>query len=40
MATGVMTVVMMVSMLRVTWRRVRPVRTAVSPKKYVVILVP
>src|SRR4051812_4822791 len=40
MAIGVMTVVMMVSTLRVTWRRVRPVSTLVSPKKYVVIVVP
>lgn len=40
MATGVMAVVMMVSMLRVTWRRVRPVSAAVSLKKYAVIVVP
>ncbi|MFJ2648805.1 hypothetical protein ACIO1C_18980 [Streptomyces sp. NPDC087420] len=40
MATGVMTVVMTVSMLRVTWRRVRPVRTAVSTKKYAVMSAP
>jgi hypothetical protein len=31
---------MMVSGLRVTWRRDRPVRTAVSPKKCSVIVVP
>ena len=33
-------VVMMVSRLRVMWRRDRPVRTAVSPKKCVVIVAP
>src|SRR6266851_2571192 len=40
MAIGVIAVVMMVSRLRVTWRMVRPVRTAVSPKKCVAIVVP
>ena len=40
MAIGVMTVVMIVSMLRVMWRRDRPVRTAVSERKCVVIGVP
>src|ERR1700689_3013785 len=40
MAIGVIAVVRMVSRLRVTWRMVRPVRTAVSPKKCVVIVVP
>jgi hypothetical protein len=29
-----------VSRLRVTWRMVRPVRTAVSPKKCVAMVVP
>ena len=33
-------VVMMVSGLRVMWRRERPVRTAVSPKKCVVMVGP
>ena len=37
MAIGMIAVVMMVSGLRVMWRRDRPVRTAVSPKKCVVI---
>src|SRR5262245_33623416 len=40
MAIGVIAVVMMVSRLRVTWRMVRPVRTAVSPKKCVAIVLP
>ena len=40
MAIGVIAVVMMVSMLRVTCRMVRPVRTAVSPKKCVVMVFP
>jgi hypothetical protein len=31
---------MMVSRLRVMWRRDRPSSTAVSPKKYVVIVIP
>ncbi|MHB8891540.1 MAG: hypothetical protein ACYC65_05785, partial [Candidatus Limnocylindrales bacterium] len=39
MAIGVIAVVMIVSALRVMWRRDRPVRTAVSPKKWVVIVV-
>jgi hypothetical protein len=33
-------VVMMVSGLRVMWRRDRPVKTAVSPETCVVIVVP
>ena len=32
--------VMMVSRLRVMWRRDRPSKTAVSLKKYLVIMVP
>ena len=40
MAIGVITVVMMVSGLRVMWRRDRPVRTAVSPKTCVVTVAP
>jgi hypothetical protein len=39
MAIGMIVVVMMVSGLRVMWRRDRPSRTAVSPKKCVVIVV-
>jgi hypothetical protein len=31
--------VMMVSRLRVMWRMDRPSKTAVSPKKYVVVIV-
>src|SRR5664279_3900571 len=38
MAIGVIAVVMIVSRLRVTCLRDRPVRTAVSPKKCVVII--
>ena len=37
MAIGMIAVVMMVSRLRVMWRRDRPCRTAVSPRKCVVI---
>src|ERR1035438_5023518 len=37
---GMSAVVMMVSGLRVMWRRDRPSRTAVSPKKCLVIVVP
>ena len=40
MAIGMIAVVMMVSGLRVTWRMVRPVRTAVSPTKCVAMMVP
>src|SRR5258706_8212890 len=39
-AIGMIAVVMMVSRLRVTWRRDRPSRTAVSLKKCVFIVVP
>ena len=39
-AIGMIAVVMMVSGLRVTWRMVRPVRTAVSPTKCVAMVVP
>src|SRR6204780_348804 len=39
-AIGMIAVVMMVSGLRVTWRMVRPVRTAVSPKVCVAIVLP
>src|SRR5215207_2864780 len=39
-AIGMIVVVMMVSGLRVMWRRDRPCRTAVSPKKCLVIVVP
>src|SRR3984957_6221395 len=38
-AIGMTAVVMMVSGLRVTWRMVRPVRTAVSPKKCVTMVI-
>src|SRR5262245_48913893 len=38
-AIGVIATVMMVSGLRVMWRRDRPVRSAVSPRKCVVIAV-
>src|ERR1700753_1632691 len=38
MAIGVIAVVMMVSGLRVTWRIVRPARTAVSPKACVAMV--
>src|ERR1035441_10158004 len=39
-AIGMIATVMMVSGLRVMWRMVRPSRTAVSPKKCVVIVGP
>src|SRR5258708_12055390 len=39
-AIGMIAVVMMVSRLRVTWRRDRPSRTAVSLKKCLFIVVP
>src|SRR4030095_9071699 len=39
-AIGMIVVVMMVSGLRVMWRRDRPVSRAVSPKKRLVIAVP
>jgi hypothetical protein len=39
-AIGVIATVMMVSGLRVMWRMVRPSKTAVSPKKCVVIVAP
>jgi hypothetical protein len=39
-AIGMRAVVMMVSGLRVMWRRDRPSRTAVSPKKCAFIVVP
>src|SRR6266540_4526628 len=40
MAIGMIVVVMMVSGLRVMWRRDRPVSRAVSPRKRLVIVVP
>jgi hypothetical protein len=40
MAIGMIVVVMMVSGLRMMWRRDRPSRTAVSPKKRVLIVAP
>jgi uncharacterized iron-regulated membrane protein len=40
MAIGMIAVVMMVSGLRVMWRRDRPVRTAVSLKSCLVSVVP
>jgi hypothetical protein len=39
-AIGMIVVVMMVSGLRMMWRRDRPNRTAVSPKKCLIIAVP
>jgi hypothetical protein len=39
-AIGMIVTVMMVSMLRVMWRMDRPSKTAVSPKKWVVIMTP